>query len=119
MIIRKLELILNPSIAPAVKIILITVVFAAPNFLVILSLKRLESTVPAATIADTIPAYDTGTPSSTNIVGHADPSAESGSPKLTKHRYKIARRSVTMFFLIIDNRYLFLNVVNNVYTIKA
>jgi hypothetical protein len=46
----------------------------------------LETTVPPAIIMDTYPAQYRGTLNKVYIEGHAEPSNESGSPKLIKDR---------------------------------
>ena len=66
---------------------------SAPSFFVKKSLKRLDAIVPPAMIIETIPAYETGTPNSTCMIGHAEPSNESGRPKLMKLRYIMASKS--------------------------
>ena len=65
---------------------LIAVTFPVPSAFVSRSLCRLETIVPAEIIIDMIPAYETGTPNSWYMVGHAEPSRESGSPRLIKAR---------------------------------
>ena len=77
----------KPKRAMAVIATLIAVVFAAPSLLVILSLAKLETIVPKAIMADTIPAKERGTSKSTNIDGQAEPSIESGKPRLIKDKY--------------------------------
>ena len=42
--------------------------------------------VPKEMIMDRMPAWDTGTPSSGYMDGHADPSRESGRPRLMNAR---------------------------------
>ena len=42
---------------------------------------RLETVVPRQTVMEMKPAYDTGTPRSEYIIGHAAPSIESGRPR--------------------------------------
>ena len=51
------------------------------------SLSRLETMVPTAMIMETPPAKESGTPNSPYTVGQAEPSSESGSPRLIKDRY--------------------------------
>ena len=54
----------------------------APNFNVIRSESNAETMVNMEITAEMPPAQDTGTFRSWLMVGHADPSRESGNPKL-------------------------------------
>ena len=72
--------------ATAVIATLITMTLPVPSLRVILSLCQLETIVPAAIIMDIIPTYDTGTPNSEYIEGHAEPSSEYGNPRLINAR---------------------------------
>lgn len=74
----------NPIKARAVIDTLIKVTILVPNFLINLTLKKLDITVPAAIIIEIIPAYETPTDKSLYIAGQADPSSESGKPRLIK-----------------------------------
>lgn len=84
--IQNCVLIENKNNAAAVVVTLTAVTKPVPNFFVNLSLKRLETTVPRHIIIDIIPAYDSGASKSIRITGHAEPSNESGKPKLIKLR---------------------------------
>jgi hypothetical protein len=55
-----------------------------PNFLINLSLNRLDIIVPPDIIIETIPAYEMGTFIFGYIDGQAEPRSESGSPRLIK-----------------------------------
>ena len=57
-----------------------------PNFLVRRSESRLERMVPPEMIMVTTPAKEAGTPNCGWITGHAEPSRESGSPRLINAR---------------------------------
>ncbi len=70
----------------AVSATLNAVTFPVPNRRVRRSLCRLEMIVPSEMIIKMIPEYETGTPSCGYIVGQAEPSSESGSPRLMKDR---------------------------------
>jgi hypothetical protein len=70
------------------------------NFLVSISDIKLEIIVQADMAIETMPAYDSGTPISTCIDGHAEPKSESGSPKLIKDRYIIASNKAYIYHLI-------------------
>jgi hypothetical protein len=61
---------------------LTNVTFAVPNFLIITPLSKLERIVPNEIVMDMIPAALKGTPKSLRITGQAEPSKESGNPKL-------------------------------------
>ena len=63
---------------------LMAVTLPVPRVRVSRSLCRLERMVPSEMIMERIPAQDTGTPSSGYMVGQADPSRESGRPRLIK-----------------------------------
>ena len=76
----------KPSSASAVKSTLKAVTRPAPSRRVRRSLCRLDTTVPSEMIMEMMPAQDTGAPSSALMDGHAEPSSESGSPRLTKAR---------------------------------
>ena len=65
---------------------LMAVTLPVPSFLVSRSLCRLDTTVPRETMMETAPAQDMGTPSSAWITGQAEPSRESGRPRLMKER---------------------------------
>lgn len=72
----------NPNSATAVDSTLEAVTMPVPNRLMSFALKMLETTVPADMIMDMIPAQDTGTDMPPYMDGHADPSNESGRPRL-------------------------------------
>ena len=72
----------NPNSAAAVMPTLMVVTLPVPRVRVSRSLCRLERIVPSE--MERIPAQDTGTPSSGYMVGQADPSRESGRPRLIK-----------------------------------
>ena len=74
----------KPNSAAAVMATLRAVTFPVPSARVSRSLFRLETMVPSEMIMERIPAQDTGTPSSGYMVGQADPSRESGRPRLIK-----------------------------------
>ena len=74
----------KPMSAAAVRKTLITVTARVPSLLISLSDNRLDNTVPPDIIMDTTPRNETGTFSSPRIAGQADPSRESGSPRLIK-----------------------------------
>lgn len=76
--------------ATAVIVTLVAVTNAVPNFLVSLSLSKLEIIVPAHIITEIMPANDSGASNSMRITGQAEPSNESGNPKLIKLNYIIA-----------------------------
>ena len=63
---------------------LTTVTRAVPNRAISRVLSRLETTVPQETIMEITPAKDKGAPKSMCMTGQAEPSRESGSPKLIK-----------------------------------
>ena len=65
---------------------LITVTIRVPSFLLNLSDIRLDTIVPPDITIDTMPIYDTGTPSSRCMTGQPEPRSESGSPRLIKAR---------------------------------
>jgi hypothetical protein len=90
----------KPNKAAAVIITLIAVTSPAPSLLVILSDNRLDIMVHPAISIVNIPAYDIGTPSSPYIIGHADPSKESGSPRLINEMYMIASNKEYMYSLL-------------------
>jgi hypothetical protein len=77
----------KPIKAIAVRKTLIAVTLLVPNFFVILSDIRLEIMVPPDIIIDSIPINDIETPISWCITGQAEPSNESGNPKLIKAIY--------------------------------
>jgi hypothetical protein len=79
----------NPLSAKAVIATLISVTLPVPNLLINLALKKLDITVPPATIIEIIPAYEMATDKSLYIAGQAEPSSESGKPRLMKERYII------------------------------
>lgn len=74
----------NPSSATAVRKQLNNVILPVPRRSTILLLNRL----------DTIPAEPRDEPISGQITGHAEPSKESGSPRLIKARYIIIKNQV-------------------------
>jgi hypothetical protein len=76
----------NPIRAIAVMRTLTDVTRPVPKRFIILSLTILETTVPPAIIMEIYPAYGKGTYNESYIEGHAEPSNESGSPKLMKDR---------------------------------
>ena len=82
----------NPNRAIAVVRTLIAVTSPAPSFLVILSESKLDTTVPAEIIIETIPAYDSCALRSVTIIGQAEPSKESGKPRLINDKYIIASK---------------------------
>ena len=65
---------------------LAAVTLPGPNRLVIRLLWRLDMMVPKQMIMETIPARETGTPSSPYIDGQAAPRRESGRPRLMNAR---------------------------------
>ena len=67
------------------------VTFPVPRRRVRRSLCRLEIIVPTEIIIKTMPEYETGTPSCGYMAGHAEPSRESGRPRLIKEAYITAR----------------------------
>ena len=70
--------------ASAVIPVLTAVTGPAPNRFVSLSLIRLETIVPSPMVIDMMLAKLSGELNSTRITGHAEPSSESGSPRLIK-----------------------------------
>ena len=76
----------KPSSASAVRSTLSAVTSPAPSLRVSRSLCRLDTTVPRAMMVEMTPAQETGTPNPACMLGHADPSSESGSPKLMNAR---------------------------------
>ncbi|MNR54998.1 hypothetical protein D3C85_1752890 [compost metagenome] len=62
----------------------------------ILPLARLDTIVPPATTIDKIPADPKEAPISGHITGQAEPSNESGSPRLINARYIIIRNQVAI-----------------------
>lgn len=84
----------NPSSATAVRKQLNNVILPVPRRSTILLLNRLDTMVPPAMIMDTIPAEPRDEPISGQITGHAEPSKESGSPRLIKARYIIIKNQV-------------------------
>ncbi|MNV82600.1 hypothetical protein D3C71_1763450 [compost metagenome] len=74
----------KPVNAPAVITQLTRVTFPVPKRRSTDPLIRLDTIVPAATIINNRPAVSSGAPKSTCMTGHAEPSKESGSPKLIK-----------------------------------
>ena len=76
----------KPNSAAAVMPTLMAVTLPAPSARVNRSLFRLETMVPKEMIMDRMPAWDTGTPSNGYMDGHADPSRESGRPRLMNAR---------------------------------
>ena len=74
----------NPNSAAAVIPTLMAVTLPVPRVRVSRSLCRLERMVPSEMIMERMPAQETGTPSSGYMVGQADPSRESGRPRLIK-----------------------------------
>ena len=82
----------KPKSAAAVIPTLIAVTQPVPIVRISLALKRLEITVPKAIVKDSIPAYEIETPKSSYMLGQAEPSIESGKPKLIKDAYIIANK---------------------------
>ena len=79
----------KPNNPNAVSKTLIAVTFPVPSFLISLSVNKLEIIVqPDITIVK-IPAYDKGMFSSSLMIGQADPSSESGRPRLINATYII------------------------------
>ena len=74
----------NPKRAIAVRNTLIVVTRPVPSFRFILSESRLDMIVPAEIIIEIIPAIERDAEKSFDIIGHAEPSKESGSPRLIK-----------------------------------
>lgn len=74
----------KPMSAAAVIPTLMAVTRPGPSFLVSRSDWRLETMVPEAMIIVMMPAKDTGTSRSECMMGHADPTRESGRPRLMK-----------------------------------
>lgn len=72
----------KPNRARAVSRTLRAVTRPAPSLLVSRSANRQETMVPPAMIMVMIPAKETGTPSSPCITGQAEPTRESGRPRL-------------------------------------
>lgn len=82
--IQKRVLIEKRKSAAAVIAVLTAVTSPAPKRFVSLSLIRLENTVPRPIITETMLAKPSGTPNCPLITGQAEPSRESGNPRLTK-----------------------------------
>ena len=76
----------KPNNAAAVISTLTAVTGPAPSRRVSRSESRLETMVPQAIIMVTMPANETGTPSSACMTGQAEPMSESGRPRLIKAR---------------------------------
>ena len=76
----------KPRRAAAVAATLAAVTLPGPNRLVSRLLWRLDTIVPKQMIMETIPARETGTPSSPYIDGQAAPRRESGRPRLMNAR---------------------------------
>ena len=74
----------NPKRAVAVRRTLIAVTGPVPSFRFILSESKLDMIVPAEIIIEIIPAIERVAEKSFDIIGHAEPSKESGSPRLIK-----------------------------------
>ena len=91
---QKLSAVEKPKSAAAVSSTLTSVTPRVPNFFVSRSDISPEIIVPPEIIMETKPMYESGTPKSTRMVGHAEPSSESGRPKLMKARYITARSNV-------------------------
>ncbi len=72
----------KPKSATAVNKTLIAVSAPLLNLRVNLSDIRLEKIVPPEMIMEIIPAYESGTFISCCMIGQAEPSSESGNPKL-------------------------------------
>ena len=85
----------KPKRAAAVMATLTAVTSPGPKRRVTRSLARAEMTVQADIIMDIIPAKETGTPSWGYMLGQAEPSRESGRPRLIKARYMKASRILT------------------------
>jgi hypothetical protein len=79
----------NPNIAKAVTATPSATASPAPNFLVNRSDAKLAIIVPPEISMETIPAYEDGTAISPRMTGHAEPSRESGNPRLTNDIYII------------------------------
>ena len=65
---------------------LTAVIFPVPKRVFRRSLFKLDTIVPAAIIIEMMPAEETEVPSSGYMTGHAEPSRESGSPRLMNDR---------------------------------
>ncbi|GIP14738.1 hypothetical protein J40TS1_03800 [Paenibacillus montaniterrae] len=72
----------KPSKAPAVRRQLSSVILPVPKRWIKEPLTKLETIVPPAIIIEISPAEPIDAPISGHMTGHADPSKESGSPKL-------------------------------------
>ena len=83
---RKEWLTENPNSATAVVRTLTAVIFPVPKRVFRRSLFKLDTIVPAAIIIEMMPAEETEVPSSGYMTGHAEPSRESGSPRLMNAR---------------------------------
>ena len=84
------------SMDAAVKRTLKAVTVLEPNLVVKASERREETMVLAAMIMEIRPAAERGTPRSACMTGQPEPRRESGSPKLIKARYIMARSSEIM-----------------------
>lgn len=80
--------------AAAVINTLTSVTRPVPKRFIILSLKTLEITVPPAAIIEITPANESGTFNVSYMTGHAEPSRESGSPRLIKEMYMTISNNV-------------------------
>ena len=76
----------KPKSAAAVSSTLMAVTLPVPSLRVSASLISAETTVPTAIIMDITPAYETGTPNCTYMLGQAEPSSASGRPRLMNAR---------------------------------
>ena len=76
----------KPKSAAAVMATLTAVTSAVPKRLVIRSDRRLDTMVPAAMIMEITPAKESSAPKSRRMTGQAEPSSESGRPRLMKAR---------------------------------
>ena len=74
----------NPSNAIAVRNTLAVVIVCVLKRFVSFAESKLDKTVPVDMVMDTAPIAESGTPMSLCIMGHAEPSSESGKPKLMK-----------------------------------
>ena len=88
--IKKLLEIENPNKAIAVNKIETPVIMLVLNFRFNLSENKLEIIVQPEMIIVTMPIYEISTENSLCITGHADPSKESGRPRLMNAKYIIA-----------------------------
>ena len=83
----------NPNSARHVNATLTAVTSPAPSFLVRRSDIRLETIVPAQITIVMTPAIGSGASSSARTTGHAEPSRESGRPRLMNDKYIIGSKN--------------------------